>query len=119
MVSVDRTYDLRLPTRAQQGPGLIFTDSPRNWVAKRGSLSELMVAMLPRNSPVGVHASNHGEKALCGVPLKQAETILHGSPKVVAKRVTCRFCQARLVNAGVLDPNAPHVHEYARDYGTR
>jgi hypothetical protein len=37
----------------------------------------------------------------------------------VAGTVTCRFCQARLVNAGVLDPEAPHVHEYARDYGTR
>jgi hypothetical protein len=49
MVSLDRTYDLRLPRRAQQGPGLIFTDSPRNWVAKRGSLNALMVAMLPRS----------------------------------------------------------------------
>ena len=119
MVSVDRTYDLRLPRRAQQGPGLVFTDFPRNWVAKRGSLSALMVAMLPRNSPLGVHASNNREKSRCGVPLERAETILLGSPEVVAGLVTCRFCQARLVNAGVLDPNAAHVQEYARDYGTR
>jgi len=97
----------------------VFTDAPRNWVAKRGSLSALMVAMLPQNSPEGVHGSNNGEKSLCGVPLERAEPILHGSPEVVAGRVTCRFCQARLVNAGFLDPYAPHVHEYARDYGTR
>jgi hypothetical protein len=119
VVSVRRTYDLRLPRVAQQGPGLVFTDSPRNWVAKRGSLNELMVAMRVQNSPVGVHASNNGEKSLCAVPLNGAETISHGSPEVVAGRVTCRFCQARLVNAGVLDPNAPHVQDYARDYGTR
>jgi hypothetical protein len=92
VVSVRRTYDLRLPRLAQLGPGLVFTDSPRNWVAKRGSLNELMVAMRVQNSPVGVHASNNGEKSLCAVPLDGAETILHGSPEVVAGRATCRFC---------------------------
>jgi hypothetical protein len=74
-----------------------------------------MVAMLPQNSALGVHASNNGEKSLCGALLERAETILHGSPEVVAGRVSCRFCQARLVSAGVRDPNAPHVHEYAKD----
>jgi hypothetical protein len=114
--SVERTYNLRLPKLAQAGPGLVFTDSPRNWVAKRGSLGRLMVAM---DSPPGVHASNTGEKSLCGEPLMQAGTVLHGTPEVVAGLATCPFCQARLVNAGVLDPQAPHVREYARDYGTR
>lgn len=118
-MSGDRTYDLRLPKLGRAGAGLVFTDSPRNWVAKRGWLGALMVAMLPRSSRLDVHASNDGEKSLCAVPLTDAETILHGSPEVVAGTVTCPFCQARLVNAGVLDPEAPHVHEYARDYGMR
>jgi hypothetical protein len=113
---VDRTYNLRLPKLAQAGPGLVFTDSPRNWVANRGSLGGLMVAM---RSALGVHASNTGEKSLCGESLTDAETVLHGTPEVVAGLATCPFCQARLVNAGVLDPQAPHVQEYARDYGTR
>ena len=113
---MERTYDLRLPKLAQAGPGLVFTDSPRNWVTRRGALGRLMVAM---ESPPCVHASNTGERALCGEPLTQAETLLHGTPEVVAGLATCRFCQARLVNAGVLDPQAPHVQEYARDYGTR
>ena len=113
---MERTYNLRLPKLAQAGPGLVFTDSPRNWVAKRGSLGRLMVAM---DSPSCVHASNTGEKSLCGEPLTQAETVLHGTPEVMANLATCPFCQARLVNAGVLDPNGPHVQAYARDYGTR
>jgi hypothetical protein len=118
-LSVEKIYNLRLPKLAHEGPGVVFTDSPRNWVAECGSVGGLMVAMHPQNSPLGVHASNTGAQSLCGVPLTQAETVLHGTPEVVASLATCRFCQVRLVNAGVLDPRAPHVQEYARDYGTR
>jgi hypothetical protein len=74
---MERTYDLRLPKPAP-----------------------LMVAM---DSPTGVHASNTGEESLCGLPLTQAETLLHGTPEVMARLATCPFCQARLVTVGVLD----------------
>ena len=59
----------------------------------------LMVAM---ESPMGVHASNTGEESLCGLPLAQAETILHGTPEVMGRLATCPFCRARLVTAGGL-----------------
>ena len=75
-LSVERTYNRRLP-----------------------KLGPLMVAM---DSPVGVHASNTGEESLCGLPLRQAETVLHGTPEVMARLATCPFCQARLATAGVL-----------------
>jgi hypothetical protein len=42
-----------------------------------------------------------------------------GNAAKVAPAVTCKFCAARLVNAGVLDPTAEGVSAYAADYGTR
>jgi hypothetical protein len=37
----------------------------------------------------------------------------------VKAHVRCKFCQARLAGAGVLDPQADSVSPYAADYGSR
>src|ERR671925_1481086 len=101
-----RTFDLLLPKDAEAGPDVVFTDSPKkNYVRKRGELAEYMWAIEPQNSSSGSHASNDGKKALCGEgPWTNAESLESGSPEKVAPRIRCKFCQARLVNAGVMDP---------------
>jgi hypothetical protein len=96
-----------------------FTKSPKNYMRKKGTLEETMWAMAPHNSQWGCHASNDGETSICGIRGKwtNAETLKKGRPEDVATYVRCPFCQARPVNAGVLEP-AIGVSPYARDYGT-
>lgn len=51
---------------------------------------------------------------------QKAETIERGDRGEAAiARVTCKFCQARLIAAGLLAADAPHVTPYAADYGSR
>ena len=50
---------------------------------------------------------------------KDPQILAEGSPDKVAPSVRCSFCQARLVNAGVIDSKEAYVTAYARDYGTR
>jgi hypothetical protein len=38
---------------------------------------------------------------------------------VARRRGRRPFCQARLVNAGVMDPNEAYMTAYAKAYGTR
>jgi hypothetical protein len=114
--NVDRTFDLRWPTLAEAKHGLEFTEVPKNWVQKKGSVGEFLTAMYPENSEAGIHASNDRKNSLCGLPLPYAETVRSGRAEDVAAAVTCKFCQARLVNAGVLDADADIVGAYARDY---
>lgn len=67
-------------------------------------------------------AGKDGDASLCGVPVSgKAEPQVHASGQAakVAPHVTCKFCQARLVAAGVLDQQAEGVSPYAADYGTR
>ena len=115
-----RTFDLLLPKANDAGPNVAFTDSPKNYVRRTGTLSEHMWAIEPQNSPWGSHASNDGKSSLCGLgSWTNAESLETGSPAKVASRVRCKFCQSRMVNAGVIDPNEAYVTAYAKDYGTR
>ena len=116
---MERTYNLRLPREIEAKHGVEFTDSPKNWVLRSGPVAEFLTAMYPPNSRVGVHACNDRKTSLCNLPMSNAETIVSGRAEKVADAVTCKFCQARLINAGVLDPSADHVGAYARDYGRR
>ena len=116
---MERSYHLRLPKEASATHGVEFMDSPRNWVDKAGPIREFITAMYPQNSEAGIHASNDRKTSLCGLDVTKAETIDSGTAETVAAKVTCRFCQARLVNAGVLDADASEVSAYARDYGRR
>ena len=113
------TFDLRLPKLAEAKHGLEFTDDPKNWVQVKGSVDEFITAMYPENSEAGIHASNDRKNSLCGLPLPYAETVRSGRAEDVAAAVTCKFCQTRLVKAGVLDADADIVGAYARDYGRR
>ena len=113
-----RTYDLLLPRANNEGPGLVFTGSPKNYVHRKGTLSERMWAIEPQGTDS--HACNNRNKSLCGLgPWANADTSAEGSPENVAPRVRCKFCQARMVNAGVIDPNEAYLTAYAKDYGTR
>jgi hypothetical protein len=86
-----------------------------------GTLEEVMWAKAPQNSQWLSHASNDGKTSIYGVGGKwtNAEMLKTGRPEDVATRVRCPFCQARLVNAGIMDPKEAYVTAYARDYGTR
>ena len=118
--SIGRSFDLLLPTEIDARPGLEFTDSPKNYVRKTGTLNDLMWVIEPQDSPWGTHASNDRKSSVCGVgSWTNAETLGEGSPETIAPRVRCQFCQARLVNAGVMDPVQDYVRSYAKDYGTR
>src|SRR5262245_15720963 len=117
---MERTFSLRLPIDAEATHGLTFTDSPKNWVLKSGSVTKFISAKYPQSSSAGVHASNYGEKkSLCGVGVASAETIASGVAEQVAVNVTCVFCQARLVNAGIVDADEDYVSADAGDYGRR
>jgi hypothetical protein len=113
-----RKFDLLLPKANDAGPGVVFTESPKNYMRRAGTLNELMWAIEPQGSES--QASNDGKRSLCGLgPWTNAETLAEGSPEMIAPRVRCRWCQARLVNAGVIDPDEAWVTAYAKDYGTR
>lgn len=105
-----------LPKSIDAPPGLLYADAPDEWKRYRYKLAERMIVMQPQNS--GSHAIPSGDnKALCMTgPWTNAESLTEGTPEEVAPRVTCKFCQARLVHAGVMDPNAAQA--YARCYGT-
>lgn len=112
-VSGETRY-LWLPKAIDARPGLVYADSPHEWGRYRYQLGERMQAVQPQNS--GSHASNDGKRSLCNTgPWTNAESLIEGSPEKIAPRVTCKFCQARLVHAGVLDPNVAQA--YARYYG--
>ena len=84
----------------------MFTESPKNYVRKAATLSEHMWAIEPQGSES--QASNDGRRSLCGLgPWTNAETLAEGSPEMIASRVRCRWCQARLVNAGSSIPTKP------------
>ncbi len=107
-----------MPKAIDAGAGVEFTDSPKNYIHKKGTLNERMWAMVSQNSQC--HASNDGKRSLCELgPWANAETLAEGSPEKIARRVRCVWCQARLVNAGVIDPDEDWVTAYAKDYGTR
>jgi hypothetical protein len=115
----ERTYNLRLPREAEvPRAGVSFTDSPKNYEDKSGSINEFLTLVYPQNSRVGIHASNDRKSSLCGLPMT-AEVIDSGMAEKMAVKVTCQFCQARLVGAAVLDPDDERVSAYARDYGRR
>ena len=91
---------------------------------KTGQVPAQLQAVRLLGSPIGVHAAaKDGTTSLCGRPSRRparAATVeATGTAAKVAHVVTCRFCQVRLVGAGVLDPKAESVSAYARDYGTR
>jgi hypothetical protein len=116
---VERRYKLRLPKEPEEKHGLEFTDNPKNWVDVEGFVKEYLYALYPPNSSIGIHAGNEKKDSFCGLPMKNAETVKWDKAEDVAPAITCKFCQARLVNVGLLNPKAPEVSAYARDYGTR
>lgn len=116
---MERRYKLRLPKEPEEKHGLEFTDNPKNWVDKADVVNEYLYALYPPNSSIGIHAANKREESFCGLPMKNAETVKWGRAEDVAPAITCKFCQARLVNVGLLNPKAAEVSEYARDYGSR
>src|SRR5262245_7994768 len=110
-----RAFDLRLPKANDAGPGVDFTESPKNYLRIAGRLNERMWAIEPQGRDS--QASNDGKRSLCGLgPWTNAETLVEGSPEKIAPRVRCRWCQARLVNAGVIDADESWVTAYAKDY---
>jgi len=113
------TYRVRTPKSIEANHGVEFTDSPKNYIEKTGVVSEFLKVKLPYNGPLGAHGSNDGKTSLCGLPVSNAESVESGKVEKVAVRVDCRFCQTRLVNAGILDPDDYRVTAYARDYGRR
>jgi hypothetical protein len=116
---LERRYKLRLPKSPEANHGLEFTYNPRNWEDVEGVVEEYFYALYPPNSSIGIHAGNEKKESFCRLPMNNAETVKWDRAEEVAPAITCKFCQARLVHVGLLNPKAPEVSEYARDYGTR
>lgn len=117
-----RSFDVLLPRLGREREGVTFAAG--NYVRKTGTVPALLVAVKLNGSPLGVHAAaKGGDVSLCGCSLvptggSERQTSASGQAAKVATSVTCRFCQARLVGAGVLDPQAEGVSAYAADYGS-
>ena len=112
-LNMEKRY-IWLPKAIDARPGLVYEDSPDEWKRYPYTLSERIMAIQPQNQDA--HASNDGKRSLCGLgPWTNAVRLVQGPPEEVAPQVGCRYCQARLVQAGVLDPE--DAHPYARYYG--
>jgi hypothetical protein len=109
------TYDLLLPKRSAEQAGLSFRRG--NYINVKGTINKRLMLAFSGSMKIGSHASNDGEVSLCG--LKLVTKAVTGPAEDIAMHVTCQFCQARLLSAGVLLPKAPLVTDYALDYGTR
>jgi hypothetical protein len=116
---VERRYKVRLPKDPEEKHALEFTHNPKNWIDVEGVVKEYIYALYPPNSSIGIHAGNERKNSFCRLPMTNAETVKWGRAEEVASAITCKFCQARLVHVGLLNPKAPEVSAYARDYGTR
>jgi hypothetical protein len=116
-----RSFDVLLPRLTRAAEGVTFEAG--NHVRRQGTIPAQLAAIRLSGSPLGAHAApKGGDTSLCGCPLTpngkgKAEVLAQGTAARVATAVTCKFCQARLVAAGVLAPE--QANEYARDYGTR
>ena len=116
-----RTFDVLLPRLARAGEGLTFEGG--DYVRLTGTVPAQLAAIRMTGSPLGVHAAaKGGDTSLCGVPVTsngkaKAEQQATGQAAKVAPAVTCRFCEARLVAAGVKPAAA--ASPYGADYGTR
>jgi hypothetical protein len=117
-VSVEFSY-IWLPKSVSAPPGLVYADAPDDWRRYRYALDDRMFVMAPQtgDSHAAFPNTQGDMKGLCATgPWDNAETLAEGRPEQVALRVTCKFCQARLVHAGVLDPD--DAQAYAKYYGT-
>ena len=119
-----RDYDLLLPRLGRADAGLVFEAG--NFVRLSGTVPAQLSAVRLSGSPLGAHATAKGgiPLLLCGVALRangksEPDVKASGEASKTSLSVTCRFCQARLVAAGVLDPKTEGVSPYAADYGTR
>ena len=118
-----RSFDVLLPRLNRAAEGVTFESG--NYVRRTGTVPAVLTAVRLTGSPLGVHAApKDGGASLCGVSVTPngkatADVQASGQAAKVAPHVTCKFCQARLVGAGVLAPDAPNVGAYAADYGSR
>lgn len=127
-----RAFDILLPRLNRAEAGDVFVAG--SYVRRSGVVPPALQAARLQGGSIGVHAAAAGAShSLCGCALtsetKAAAAREYAACKAagkagsaltrVAEAVTCKFCQARLIAAGVLAADAPHVHSYAADYGTR
>jgi hypothetical protein len=118
-----RTFDVLMPRLARAEAGVTFETG--SFVRKTGTVPAQLKAVRLSGSPLGTHAASRDSgSSLCGLPLvasgKSTPKIeASGQAAKVALTVACRFCQARLVGAGLLDAKAEGVSSYAADYGSR
>jgi hypothetical protein len=116
-----RSFDVLLPRLSRADEGITFTNG--NYVRRTGTVPAILAAVRLSGSPLGIHAAaKDGTSSLCGLALtpngkSEAEVKASGQAAKVALAVTCRFCEARLVGAGVKP--ASEASKYAADYGTR
>jgi hypothetical protein len=125
-----RAFDILLPRLNRAEAGVVFAAG--NYVRRTGVVpAKLQAARLPGGS-IGVHAAAaDGSESLCGLslvsPSKTNEAAVHysGTAAKAAESVTCKFCAARLIAAGVIGADSlpssmpAASREYARDYGSR
>src|SRR5262249_44927280 len=128
-----RSYDLLMPRRLTAGAGVPLGSEPFN--RRSGIVPTLLQAVRLPGGSIGVHAAAiDAEASLCNCTLTSATK--DNAPLVMAahaprktrpahKAVTCKFCLARLLQAGVIaeaDIAASCKAEwraYAIDYATR
>lgn len=118
-----RAFDVLMPKRCNVPADLVLAAG--NYVRMAGNVPALLVATRLHGGSIGVHAAGKGEaQTLCRVPVESAtkdatpKTYAAGkaSNAAVIGAVTCRYCETRLVAAG-LKP-AEQASEYARKYGS-
>ena len=114
-----RSFDVLLPRLNRADAGVTFEAG--NYMRRSGVVPAQLQAVRMNGSPLGVHAaSKDGSTSLCRLPITaNGKSLASGTANKVAASVTCKFCQTRLVAAGLLDPQAEGVSAYAADYGSR
>jgi hypothetical protein len=132
--AIKRAFDILLPRLNRATAGGTFAAG--NYVRRTGVVPALLEARRLHGGSIGVHATEKGgSHSLCALPLastsKDATARLYkaGRAENVAPFVTCKFCAARLVAAGLLTAEtigsgdgcrmSSDDKAYALDYGSR
>lgn len=122
------TFDLLMPRKALVAAGLTFERG--NFVRITGAVPRYLQAARLSGGSIGVHAAgSDADVSLCRCSLVSAtksgtlNKSDSGARERVAQAVTCRFCAARLVSAGLLtaetlNKSMSEAHRaYALEYG--